>query len=486
MHFGPSAGSSSPTGPRRSRARWACRAAWSRSSPPPPPPSSTSPSARPRRPGPSSTTRRWPPCRTRSPRRAWSALCRFVDRPLEHVLAPDGPAPRLVALCADVRDPGNAGTVIRTADAAGADAVVLAGHSVDAYNPKTVRATVGSLFHLPVALEPDPATAVTRAAGGRADRARRRRDRRARARRGHRRRAAGRPHRLALRQRGLGPAAGAGRARRPPGRDPDPRPRREPQPLHRRRRLPLRQRPRAAHRRRLRRPAGRHDDPDRPAQRGGSRPALVAPGQRHVVRRAPRLRAGLRGALARLRPGPLRRARRVVRPGGRRRRGAGQLPRADRAAACGRTAPPQDRDAAPAPSGPLAAAPAVPRARRRGRPGRAGRSRAAGPGRGRDRRAPFLGSRRPSAPPGRGRAVHLARRRRRRPRRRPDRGLGRPRGRGRVVHPRRLRQPPHGRPAGLGRAGDEHAQAAGRVLRRDRPAPGVRLAARASRPCTVR
>ena len=69
-------------------------------------------------------------------------------------------ARRLVAICADVRDPGNAGTLIRTADAAGADAVVLAGHSVDAYNPKTVRASVGSLFHLPLALEPDPARAV--------------------------------------------------------------------------------------------------------------------------------------------------------------------------------------------------------------------------------------------------------------------------------------------------------------------------------------
>jgi TrmH family RNA methyltransferase len=70
-------------------------------------------------------------------------------------------------VCADVRDPGNAGTVIRTADAAGADAVVLAGHSVDPYNPKTIRATVGSLFHLPLALEPDPAAAVAalRAAG---------------------------------------------------------------------------------------------------------------------------------------------------------------------------------------------------------------------------------------------------------------------------------------------------------------------------------
>jgi TrmH family RNA methyltransferase len=88
------------------------------------------------------------------------AVCRPVDVPLSSVVEPAGPGPRLVAICADVRDPGNAGTVIRTADAAGADAVVLAGSSVDAYNPKTVRATVGSLFHLPLALEPDPAAAV--------------------------------------------------------------------------------------------------------------------------------------------------------------------------------------------------------------------------------------------------------------------------------------------------------------------------------------
>ncbi|MDP2774112.1 MAG: RNA methyltransferase [Nocardioides sp.] len=85
------------------------------------------------------------------------AVCRFVDRPFAHLL---DPAPRLVAICADVRDPGNAGTVIRSADAAGADAVVMAGSSVDAYNPKTVRASVGSLFHLPLAVEPDAAAAV--------------------------------------------------------------------------------------------------------------------------------------------------------------------------------------------------------------------------------------------------------------------------------------------------------------------------------------
>ena len=85
------------------------------------------------------------------------AVCRHLDAPIEHVVTA---SPRLLVICADVRDPGNAGTVIRTADAAGADGVVLAGHSVDAYNPKTVRASVGSLFHLPVAVEPDPAVAV--------------------------------------------------------------------------------------------------------------------------------------------------------------------------------------------------------------------------------------------------------------------------------------------------------------------------------------
>jgi TrmH family RNA methyltransferase len=84
------------------------------------------------------------------------ALCRFVDVPLAQALS----GARLVAICADVRDPGNAGTVLRCADAAGADGVVLAGSSVDAYNPKTVRASVGSLFHLPVAVEPSAEAAV--------------------------------------------------------------------------------------------------------------------------------------------------------------------------------------------------------------------------------------------------------------------------------------------------------------------------------------
>ncbi|ELP62975.1 TrmH family RNA methyltransferase [Streptomyces turgidiscabies] len=76
-------------------------------------------------------------------------ICRFLDTPFEDILKA---RPRLVAVLANVRDPGNAGTVLRCADAAGADAVVLTDASVDLYNPKAVRASVGSLFHLPVAV----------------------------------------------------------------------------------------------------------------------------------------------------------------------------------------------------------------------------------------------------------------------------------------------------------------------------------------------
>ncbi|MEV0735661.1 RNA methyltransferase [Streptomyces sp. NPDC050549] len=76
-------------------------------------------------------------------------VCRFLDTPFEEILRG---RPKLVAVLANVRDPGNAGTVLRCADAAGAEAVVLTDASVDLYNPKAVRASVGSLFHLPVAV----------------------------------------------------------------------------------------------------------------------------------------------------------------------------------------------------------------------------------------------------------------------------------------------------------------------------------------------
>jgi len=75
------------------------------------------------------------------------AVCRPIDVDLDVVLEL---RPRLLVILTNIRDPGNAGTVIRSADAAGADAVLLSDSSVDIYNPKVVRSTVGSMFHLPI------------------------------------------------------------------------------------------------------------------------------------------------------------------------------------------------------------------------------------------------------------------------------------------------------------------------------------------------
>ncbi len=67
---------------------------------------------------------------------------------------------RLVAVCDEIRDPGNAGAVIRAADAAGADAVILTGNSVDLHNPKLVRSSTGSIFHLPIIEHDDLADVI--------------------------------------------------------------------------------------------------------------------------------------------------------------------------------------------------------------------------------------------------------------------------------------------------------------------------------------
>jgi RNA methyltransferase, TrmH family len=71
----------------------------------------------------------------------------------------------MVAVCVDVRDPGNAGAIIRTADAAGVGAVICCEGTVDPTNPKTVRASAGSLFHVPVVTGPG-APEVLRTLGG--------------------------------------------------------------------------------------------------------------------------------------------------------------------------------------------------------------------------------------------------------------------------------------------------------------------------------
>lgn len=84
--------------------------------------------------------------------------------PMVHVPAvPAGAG--LVVVMVDVRDPGNAGTVLRTADAAGVDAVVCCGGTVDPYNPKTVRSSAGSLFHVPLVLGEEPASVLRGLAG---------------------------------------------------------------------------------------------------------------------------------------------------------------------------------------------------------------------------------------------------------------------------------------------------------------------------------
>lgn len=75
------------------------------------------------------------------------AVARIPEITLTEALA----GAKLVAILHEVRDPGNAGTVLRAADAAGADAVVFSGESIDPWHPKVVRSTTGSLFHLPVA-----------------------------------------------------------------------------------------------------------------------------------------------------------------------------------------------------------------------------------------------------------------------------------------------------------------------------------------------
>ncbi|GAA2174687.1 RNA methyltransferase [Agrococcus versicolor] len=76
------------------------------------------------------------------------AVCRQQPRALEQVL--EGAS--LVAILHEVQDPGNLGTILRVADAAGADAVVVTRSSVDPYNPKVVRATTGSILHVPHAV----------------------------------------------------------------------------------------------------------------------------------------------------------------------------------------------------------------------------------------------------------------------------------------------------------------------------------------------
>ena len=88
------------------------------------------------------------------------AVAPFVDVPLDDLRDAD-----FLVVCVDVRDPGNAGTVLRSAEAAGAEGVVCCDGSVDVYNPKTVRASAGSLFHVRVVVGGDAVEVLERIGG---------------------------------------------------------------------------------------------------------------------------------------------------------------------------------------------------------------------------------------------------------------------------------------------------------------------------------
>lgn len=85
------------------------------------------------------------------------AVGAHVDVALERVLDV-----QLLVVGVDVRDPGNAGTVLRSAEASGAGGVVFCDGSVDLYNPKTVRASAGALFHVPVVAGGNPVVVLER------------------------------------------------------------------------------------------------------------------------------------------------------------------------------------------------------------------------------------------------------------------------------------------------------------------------------------
>lgn len=102
-------------------------------------------------------------CDTTTPQGV-AAVCVARDVPLERALRPlDQGGPALVAVLVGASDPGNAGTVLRSADAAGAGAVVLTAGSVDAHGPRCVRAAAGSTFHLDVVQGPSLEEVVERA-----------------------------------------------------------------------------------------------------------------------------------------------------------------------------------------------------------------------------------------------------------------------------------------------------------------------------------
>lgn len=89
------------------------------------------------------------------------AVVRRLDVPLDTVTTRSNAERLPVVVCVDVRDPGNLGTIIRAAEAAGCAGVVCAGTTVDVYNSKVVRSSAGSVFHVPVVAGDDVTDSLT-------------------------------------------------------------------------------------------------------------------------------------------------------------------------------------------------------------------------------------------------------------------------------------------------------------------------------------
>ena len=95
---------------------------------------------------------------TKTPQGVVAVVSQF-DVSLEELISS---GPQLIAILDQARDPGNGGTVLRAADAAGADAVIFTTDSVDLYNPKLVRSTAGSILHVLSVVEQNPKVLISR------------------------------------------------------------------------------------------------------------------------------------------------------------------------------------------------------------------------------------------------------------------------------------------------------------------------------------
>ena len=97
-------------------------------------------------------------CDTQTPQGILT-LCRMPEYTAEQLLG-DGGKPPLIMVLEDLQDPGNVGTILRTAEGAGVTGVILGGHTADIFQPKVIRSTMGSIFRVPFRRETDPEAAL--------------------------------------------------------------------------------------------------------------------------------------------------------------------------------------------------------------------------------------------------------------------------------------------------------------------------------------